>query len=83
MATYVIADIHGHYDAYLEALAFIGFSEKDTLYIIGDVLNRGSQSIPLLQDIIKRKNVVLIKGNHELMMIPIFNDLMFQEKAAQ
>ncbi len=83
MSTYVMSDIHGFYDSYLEALNSIGFNKNDTLYVIGDVLSRGSQSIPLIQDIMQRKNVVMIKGNHELMLLPVFNDLMYLSIAEQ
>lgn len=83
MATYVTADIHGNYDRYLDFLQYSNFSDNDKLYIIGDVLDRGSMAIPLIQDIMKRKNVILLKGNHELMMLPVFNDLMHQSKEMQ
>lgn len=83
MATYVTADIHGNYDRYLDFLQYSNFSDNDKLYIIGDVLDRGSMAIPLIQDIMKRKNVILLKGNHELMMLPVFNDLMYQSEKMQ
>ena len=81
--TYILSDAHGHYDCYLEFLRWSRFSERDTLYIVGDVLNRGSQSIPLIQDIMNRENVILLKGNHELMMLPIFDDLIYQTRETQ
>lgn len=81
--TYVLSDIHGFYDRYLDFMQWSHFSEQDTLYIVGDVLNRGSDSIPLLQDIMARENVVLLKGNHELMTLPIFSDLVYQSKDVQ
>lgn len=83
MATYVTADIHGNYKRYLDFLQYSNFSDNDKLYVIGDVLDRGSMAIPLIQDIRKRKNVILLKGNHELMMLPIFNDLLHQSKEMQ
>lgn len=64
-----------------ERLSRVGHG--DTLYIIGDVLDRGSQAIPLIQDIMKRENVILLKGNHELMLLPVLSDLMYQNKATQ
>ena len=41
MATYVIADIHGEYNMFLELLDKIGLKPTDTLYILGDVIDRG------------------------------------------
>ena len=68
MATYVMSDLHGCEKEFKELLAKIAFSEKDQLYIIGDVVDRGRHSIRLLQYIREAKNITLILGNHELMM---------------
>lgn len=83
MATYVMSDTHGNYDRYLEFLRYSNFNDSDTLYIIGDVLDRGSMGISLMQDIMKRENMILLKGNHERMLLPIFDDLMFRSKVEQ
>lgn len=66
---YVCSDIHGQYELYKKMLEKINFSDNDTLYILGDAIDRGPDSMSLLLDIMKRKNVVLLLGNHELMMI--------------
>lgn len=65
--TYVMSDIHGCYREYREMLEKIGFSDADTLYILGDVVDRGPQVVELLEDIMSRKNVLLLAGNHEYM----------------
>jgi serine/threonine protein phosphatase 1 len=39
--TYVIADIHGCYEQYKALLEKINFSASDTLYVLGDVIDRG------------------------------------------
>ena len=41
MASYVISDIHGEYDKFLDLLQKTGLREEDTLYILGDVVDRG------------------------------------------
>ena len=41
MATYVISDIHGEYEKFMELLEEIELEENDTLYVLGDVLDRG------------------------------------------
>ena len=56
--THVLSDIHGHYDCYLEFLQWSHLGERDAWYIVGDVLNRDSRSIPLIQDIMKRENII-------------------------
>ncbi len=45
MATYVISDIHGQYKMFLDLLDKIKLKDTDTLYILGDILDRGP--IPL------------------------------------
>lgn len=63
----VIGDIHGCYDVLHEAL---GELQDDTEYIfVGDYLDRGPQNVQtfkFFQSILKNKNVVLLRGNHEL-----------------
>ena len=80
---YVCSDIHGFWDKYMDFLDEVNFSDKDTLYIIGDVIDRGSEGIRILQDIMRRKNVILLKGNHESMMLPLFNDLAYSDQWEQ
>ena len=72
---YVISDIHGRYDQYLQLLKKINFSLEDDLYILGDVVDRGPEPIKVLQDIMQRPNVIFILGNHELMMYLILKRL--------
>ena len=64
-----MSDIHGLYDRYLKALETINFSDEDYLYILGDVIDRGPQSLEILFDIMDRKNVELFLGNHEHMLL--------------
>lgn len=73
---YVTSDLHGFYQEYLSFLDYVNFNSNDTLYILGDVLNRGTEGIALLKDIMKRKNVILIKGNHEHILCEEFEELM-------
>lgn len=68
---YIMSDLHGCYQTFLEALHQIHFSDDDTLYILGDVIDRGSESIPLLQDMSMRWNVIPLLGNHEYMALQV------------
>ena len=58
---YAISVIHGDYGAYRQMLSVIGFNENDTLYIIGDICDRGLYSAELYLDIMARENVISIK----------------------
>ena len=62
---YVISDLHGRYDLFLRMLERIRFTEADTLYFLGDAADRGPDGISVLQDVMKRSNVVMLLGNHE------------------
>ena len=65
---YVMSDIHGMYEKYKEMLELIDLQESDTLYVIGDIVDRGNGSMKILKDMMMRSNVYGIFGNHELMM---------------
>lgn len=69
--TYVMADLHGMYDKYVQMLRKIRFSQEDTLYVLGDAVDRGKDGIRLLLDFMGRDNVVFLLGNHEDMMLKV------------
>ena len=64
---YLISDIHGQYGVWRKARDFI--KEDDTLYILGDVVDRGPDGIKILMEIIGDKQCKMLIGNHELMMV--------------
>lgn len=66
---YVMSDIHGKFDKFREMLDLIHFSKKDTLYILGDVLDRGEKPLDIIEYIIAYGNIVLLRGNHEQMFL--------------
>lgn len=66
--TYVISDIHGCYREYMELLDKLHFSSEDTLYVLGDAMDRGPEPIKVIQDLMSRPNVWYILGNHDFMM---------------
>lgn len=65
--TYVISDIHGQFDALMKMIEKINFGYEDELYILGDVIDRGSKSIDCIKWIMEQDNVLTLLGNHELM----------------
>jgi len=64
--TYVMSDLHGQYEKYKSMLKIIEFSDKDDLYILGDIVDRGPDSAKLLTDMSMRINVFPIMGNHDV-----------------
>ncbi len=67
--TYAISDLHGCFGKYRRLLKRIDFSLQDTMYVLGDVLDRGPSGFQILKDIISRPNMLMQKGNHEVMAI--------------
>lgn len=76
--TYVISDIHGEYEKYISMLEMIDLRDEDTLYVLGDVVDRGERPIDILRDMMLRPNVIPIVGNHELIAADILRDLMVE-----
>ena len=69
MATYVISDIHGEYEKFMELLEEIELEENDTLYVLGDVLDRGEHPIKTVLKLMEMPNAICLVGNHEVMAL--------------
>ena len=64
---YAVSDLHGCYDKYQKLLETLNLGENDTLYVLGDVIDRGPNGFQIMLDIASRPNVVCLMGNHEAM----------------
>ena len=74
--TYVMSDIHGDYERYMQMLETINLDEeRDTLYILGDVIDFGEGSMKILDDMSSRPNVYPIIGEHEYTALPLLSRL--------
>ena len=62
---YAISDLHGCYEKYIKMLEKINLSVSDTLYVLGDIIDRESGSMDILFDMMNRPNIKPIIGNHE------------------
>lgn len=62
---YAVSDLHGCYDKYIKLLERLKMTSDDSLYILGDIVDRGSDGMKILLDLIKRKNVFSCRGNHD------------------
>jgi len=70
---YAISDIHGEYERFKELLDKCNFKSEDTLYILGDVIDRGAASLETLRYIMNKPNMRMIKGNHESILQEVLN----------
>lgn len=77
--TYVMSDIHGEADRFYKMLDLIKFSSEDTMYILGDVIDRGTDGVGLLLDIMQQPNMIMLMGNHEDMMLNTLGPNSFPE----
>ncbi len=65
---FVISDLHGQFVLLQLLLNRIHFSDEDDLYILGDIMDRGPNSIDIYYFVQAMPNIHMIKGNHEIMM---------------
>lgn len=63
--TYVVSDLHGCFKSWLALLDQIQLTEEDSLYVLGDIVDRGPEPMAILQDMMGRCNVFPIAGNHD------------------
>ena len=64
----VVSDIHGMLGVFRAALDGLGFSEKDALVIVGDILEKGGECLETLRFVRKlysRGNVYMVLGNND------------------
>lgn len=76
IATYVMGDIHGEYDMFISLLEKIDLKDTDTLYVLGDVVDRGPHPIKVLLKLMEMPNAICLVGNHELMALECLEFLM-------
>ena len=67
--TYVMSDIHGNISHYRSIMEQIQLQPEDTLYILGDVIDRYPDGIRILRKLMAMPNVKMLLGNHEYMML--------------
>ncbi len=64
----VVSDIHGDNDGFLGTLRQAGFGPEDALVIVGDILEKGEQSLALLRTVVnyaQAGNVYMVAGNND------------------
>lgn len=66
---YVTSDIHGNSRRFNSILKQIDLQPEDTLYVLGDVIDRHPDGIKILRKLMAMTNVKMLLGNHEYMMM--------------
>ncbi|MGY8870305.1 MAG: symmetrical bis(5'-nucleosyl)-tetraphosphatase [Pseudomonadales bacterium] len=82
MATYAIGDIQGCFDELQNLLNVINFNNDDTLWLCGDLVNRGPKSLETLRFIKQLdRQAVSVLGNHDLHLLAIHNGAIKKKKS--
>jgi serine/threonine protein phosphatase 1 len=65
----------------MELLRKINFKSDDVLYILGDAIDRGKDSIKCIKHIIDAPNIHMLMGNHEQMMLDALTDNLHEDSS--
>lgn len=73
MATYAIGDLQGCLVEFEALLDEIAFSDQDHLWLLGDLVNRGPDSLGTLRRVVSMdRQVTVVLGNHDLHLLAIY-----------
>src|SRR3990167_11292082 len=77
MSTYIIGDVQGCYQELQALLQQIQFDpKKDRLGFVGDLVNRGPNSLETLRFIKSLSSPLVVLGNHDLYLLILGYGLM-------
>jgi serine/threonine protein phosphatase 1 len=85
MARYAISDIHGCNKTFLALLDRIQLTTTDQLFLLGDYIHRGPDSIGVIENILRMQGqgykVHCLRGNHEEMALEDLDRLKLNPNA--
>jgi len=79
MKYFIVSDVHGFYRPLITALENAGFDKENgdhTFVSLGDLLDRGTDTIAVLDFVNALDRKILIKGNHE----DLLDDCLYREE---
>jgi len=77
---YCISDIHGEYNLFMKLLDNINFCDDDIMLVLGDMIDKGPDSVKLLKYLFSKDNIICIMGNHEYDFLKYYNGLMLKHE---
>lgn len=72
---YVMSDLNGCLNSWKKMLKKIGFSDKDEMFILGNVLDQGKFPIDLIEEMMGYSNVFPILGTNEYRFLRLMKDV--------
>ena len=70
---YAVSNLHGNYAKFKELLKVISFKDTDIMYVLGDVVDYGEESMELVGDLSIRYNVYPIVGEHDYIAVKMLS----------
>ena len=74
MSVYAFSDIHGNYGLFCQIKNFL--KPDDICYVLGDVIDRGTEGYRILKEILADTRFKMLRGNHEDMFIKTSKDVL-------
>ena len=70
MSTYVVGDVHGCYSQFRRLLDKINYNPvKDKIILTGDLVNRGNESLAMINFCMDNPSIQTVLGNHDLYLL--------------
>lgn len=63
--TYVVSNLYGRFDKYETLIKKINLKDSDVLYILGNIVDYGEDSIKLINELSAQYNVYSVLGEHD------------------
>ena len=70
---YVVSNLHGNYSKFKRLLSMISFKDTDLMYVLGDIVDFGDESMELIGDLSVRYNVYPIVGEHDYIALKMLS----------
>ena len=70
---YVVSNLHGNYTKFKQLLKTINFKDTDLMYVLGDIVDYGDESMELIGDLSVRYNVYPIVGEHDYIALKMLS----------